>query len=74
MSDTPMPHPAPVSTEVKLNVTDTLMLDATVMAVVFNTVDSSYHYTLQTIMTDGNNSATVEVGDVVQQLVLLPNI
>ncbi len=71
---TQMQHPAPVGTDVKLNVTDTCMIDMRVTSVVFNTVDSSYHYSLEGVMTDGNNAATVQVGDCLGQLLILPMI
>ncbi len=62
-------HPAPDDSTVTLSVKQSLQIDAQVISSVFNTQDQSYHYNLQCTMEDGNNSATVQVNDVVEQLV-----
>lgn len=66
-----MPHPADNNKDVKLSVTETTQLTATVIQSIFNSVDGSYHYDLQCQMSDGNNAATVQVNDVHQSLVIL---
>lgn len=66
-----MNHPAPVNSEVKVFVTADLQLNAAVKWYVTD-INQLYHYHLETQFTDGNNVETVQLHDILETIVVLP--
>lgn len=64
-------HPLEVGSTTRLSINENADIEVTVIGYEFNGVDTAYHYHLQGTLSDGNNAATVQFGDVHQSLIFL---
>jgi hypothetical protein len=66
-----MQHPAQINDTVRLSIDQNTSIELDVVGYELNDVDKAYHYHLQGTLSDGNNAATVQFGDVHQSLIIL---